>query len=303
MFRPDLVAMRQHITGPIVTRFAPAPTGYLHLGHVVNAIYVWGVAAALGGTVILRVEDHDRVRSRPEYERALIEDLTWLGLLDYLPPATMVRQRERGALYDAALARLRARGLVYACDCTRATYAGERYPGHCRHRGLAEGPGRGLRVRIEPGLEHADDALRGRLAQSPESQCGDLLVKDRNGHWTYQFAVTVDDLQQAITLVIRGEDLVLSTGRQVRLGRLLLDAGLTETAWPPLYLHHPLLYDEGGVKLSKSTGATGVRELRNAEIPPAVVLGRAAAAAGLLPAPSEIDAVALASLFTGQSTI
>ena len=104
----------------VVSRFAPAPTGYLHLGHVVNAIYVWGVARALGGSVLVRIEDHDRGRSRVEYETAILEDLAWLG---FVPDAPVVRQRERDAIYEDALSGLRAGGLVYACECSRAEIA------------------------------------------------------------------------------------------------------------------------------------------------------------------------------------
>src|SRR5215212_6661584 len=106
---------------PIVTRFAPSPTGYLHLGHVVNAIYVWGMARLRGGTVLLRVEDHDRLRCRPEYERALLEDLDWLGFVPDRGREPLVRQSDREDVYADALARLRQTDHVYACDCSRKT--------------------------------------------------------------------------------------------------------------------------------------------------------------------------------------
>jgi glutamyl/glutaminyl-tRNA synthetase len=100
----------------IISRFAPAPTGFLHLGHVVNAVYVWRETRARGGRVLLRIEDHDRQRSRPEYEAAILEDLAWLGFQADEAP---VRQSERGAIYEEALERLRRQGLVYACGCSR----------------------------------------------------------------------------------------------------------------------------------------------------------------------------------------
>ena len=209
----------------IITRFAPAPTGFLHLGHVVNAIYVWGMARAKGGRVLLRIENHDRQRSRPEYEQAILEDLDWLGFVADEPP---VRQSERGNVYDAALERLRTAGLIYACECSRtgiaaASQAGQelRYPGTCRDKNLPEQPGLGVRVRMEPSVERFDDVRHGPQQQRPFEQCGDLLVRDRDGNWTYQFAVTVDDDVQGITLVIRGDDLLSSTGRQIQLARLL----------------------------------------------------------------------------------
>ena len=242
----------------IISRFAPAPTGYLHLGHVVNAALVWRETRARGGRVLLRIEDHDRQRSRPAFDAALLEDLAWLGFEADEP---LVRQSERDDIYRQALDTLRKQGLVYACDCSRA----ERYPGTCAHRGLAERPGVGLRVRLDPSVERFDDLRLGPQAQQPSEQCGDLLVRDRDGNWTYQFAATVDDDVQGVTLVIRGEDLLSSTGRQIQLARLL---GRAE---PPTFLHHRLIMKtpasaEGhggqGQKLSKSDGDTGIRELR-----------------------------------------
>jgi glutamyl-Q tRNA(Asp) synthetase len=296
MIRPrlDTVLVARH--APLVTRFAPSPTGFLHLGHVVNAIYVWGIAQALDATVIIRIEDHDRIRSRPEYDAALLEDLRWLGFLDLPVTSSLCRQSARGPLYEDALARLRTVGHVYACDCSRSSYPGERYPGICRDRGLQEQAGCSVRLRIDPGPEPAHDLLLGPLEQSPDSQCGDLLVKDRDNHWTYQFAVTVDDLEQGIGLVVRGQDLVASTGRQIRLGKLLRSAGMGDRPWPPLYAHHSLILDDHGLKLSKSTGATGVRQLRAAGRSPADVIGEAAAAVGLLRVAGPISATDVSHL-------
>jgi len=258
----------------IISRFAPAPTGFLHLGHVVNAVYVWRETRARGGRVLLRIEDHDRQRSRLEFEAAILEDLAWLGFQADEGP---VRQSERGAIYEEALDRLRRRGLVYACECTRAdiaraassTDAELRYPGMCADRGLPEGPGLGLRVRLAPTVERFVDLRHGPMEQRPSEQCGDLLVRDREGNWTYQFAATVDDLVQGITLVVRGDDLLASTGRQIQLARLL---GRDE---PPLFLHHPLIMKSADQKLSKSDGDTGVRELRARGWTPAQVIERA----------------------------
>jgi glutamyl-Q tRNA(Asp) synthetase len=238
---------------PLVTRFAPAPTGYLHLGHIVNAICVWGVARASAGRVLLRIEDHDRQRSRSGFEAAILEDLEWLGFVADEP---FVRQSERHSLYEAALGELRERGLIYACDCSRAAIAAPRYPGTCRGKGLPESHGFGLRVRLDPSVERFDDWRHGPQEQRPSEQCGDLLVRDREGNWTYQFAAVVDDWLQRVTLVVRGDDLLESTGRQIQLARLL---GRPE---PPAFLHHPLIMKTPTQKLSKSDGDTGIRDLR-----------------------------------------
>jgi glutamyl-Q tRNA(Asp) synthetase len=293
--RPDLSALRRLLDGPLVTRFAPSPTGYLHLGHVVNAIYVWGVARACGGRVILRIEDHDRLRSRSEYEDALLEDLDWLGFVadeGRTPPA---RQSDSTGAFETALAALDRDGRVYACDCSRRVIGGGPYDGRCRSRGLPHGPGCGLRVRLDDGLERAQDLLLGPIEERPAETAGDVLIRDRDGHWTYQFAVAVDDLRQGVTLVIRGADLVSSTGRQVGLARLLGRPA------PPVFLHHALLLAADGRKLSKSAGDTGVRELRAEGVPPALVVGMAAAAVGLIDRPRPLAAADAASLFVPAS--
>jgi len=290
---PDLSALLRQTGGPPLTRFAPSPTGYLHLGHVVNAIYVWGVARAAGGRVVLRIEDHDRLRCRRMYEDALLEDLDWLGFVPdegRTPPA---RQSDHTAGFESALATLDQHARVYACDCSRRRIGAGAYDGRCRDRALPRGPGRGLRVRLDDGLVHTDDLMVGAIDEHPATECGDLLVRDRDGHWTYQFAVTVDDARQGITLVVRGADLVTSTGRQVALARLL---GRTV---PPAFLHHPLIRSPDGRKLSKSAADTGIRELRAGGTPPEQVIGKAAAAVGLIEAPRPLAACDVPALFLG----
>jgi glutamyl-tRNA synthetase/glutamyl-Q tRNA(Asp) synthetase len=299
--RPDLDALVRRLPPRPLTRFAPSPTGYLHLGHVVNAIYVWGIARAIGGRVLVRIEDHDRVRSRAGFDRAILEDLEWLGLL---PDEGVVRQSDRTDVYEEALTDLARSHRVYACECSRREIAAgaptvpgaeSRYPGRCRTRGLAWAGRRGLRVELAPGVEAFDDALKGRVRQDPASECGDLLLRDRDGHWTYQFAAAVDDTRQAVALVIRGEDLLTSTGRQIRLARMLGRAD------PPVFLHHGLLLAPSGAKLSKSRGDTGVRELRDAGASAADVLGRAAASCGLIGEPRPIPADQIDRLFATTS--
>jgi glutamyl/glutaminyl-tRNA synthetase len=255
----------------MLTRYAPSPTGHLHLGHVVNAIYVWGLARAAGGRVLLRMEDHDRIRCRPEYEASILDDLAWLGFAPDEGLHPLVRQSDRNDVYRDALERLRHTHHVYVCDCSRKRVAGERYDGFCRARGLVDGPGCGLRVQMDDG--------------------GDLLLRDRDRNWTYHFAVTVDDIAQGVTHVIRGEDLLSSTVRQLQLRRML------GVAASPAYVHHPLVLKPNGEKLSKSAGDTGVRELRRAGISAEGVIGRAAAAVGLIDGPRPLAAADVAVLF------
>lgn len=263
-----------------LTRFAPAPTGFLHLGHVANALWVWGVAAATDGRVLLRIEDHDRQRSRSAYDAALLEDLAWLGFVADIGP---VRQTDADAVaaYDAAERRLRDAGLVYGCACTRSTFAawaashptpwqGPGCPGGCRGRAL-DGPV--LRVALGDGSEAWDDLLVGRCEDAVASS-GDVPIRDGHGNRTYGFCVVVDDLRQGVGLVIRGRDLLHATPAQIRLGRLL---GREE---PPRFLHHGLIRRPDGAKLSKSAGDTGVRELRAAGRSPAEVRAMAGAALG-----------------------
>ena len=253
------------------TRFAPAPTGYLHLGHVVNAIHVW----KSGAEVVLRIEDHDRQRSRPEYEQAIREDLAWLG---FVPHIDAGRQSDRAHEYEAALDRLRGQGLVYACECTRSALeavsdaargfpdprglgagssAEARYSGICANKGLPEA-GHGVRVRLARSVERFVDRIHGPQEQIPSDQCGDMLLRDRLGNWTYQFCAVADDISQGITLVVRGDDLLSSTGRQIQLARML---GRAE---PPEFMHHELLMKTPTQKLSKSDDATAIRALRAA---------------------------------------
>jgi glutamyl-tRNA synthetase/glutamyl-Q tRNA(Asp) synthetase len=289
----DLRAAASRFTAAPRTRFAPSPTGYLHLGHVANAVYVWGVARALGGRVRLRIEDHDRIRSRPQYETAILADLDWLGFGADEGRHPVRRQSDDASSYEEALARLRRVAHVYACDCSRKDIGGERYAGRCRQRGLEPGAGRGIRVVLDDGAEAFDDLLLGPIEQTPADQCGDLLVKDRDGNWTYQFAVTVDDLGQEIDLVIRGTDLLSSTGRQIKLARLLGRRA------PPQFLHHPLIVKDNGHKLSKAADDTGVRELRRAGASAADVIGRAAAAVGLLDHYRPVPAASVVEIFNG----
>ncbi len=291
---------------PWRTRFAPAPTGWLHLGHAVNAVWVWGLARAFGGQVVLRIEDHDRGRCRPEYEQGLLDDLEWLGfapddgsVASFRHGRSPNRQSDETPRYADALARLERASLVYPCQCSRrdiAAIAGEvtnretPYPGTCRSVAIDGTKVLARRVRLDNGREHFHDLRLGAQEQVPATQCGDVLVRDRHGDFTYQWCVVVDDDRQQIDIVIRGEDLLDSTGRQLALARLL---GRTA---PPRYLHHPLVMRPDGTKLSKAAQDTGLREMRAAGVSAENVLGMAAHASGLLERPMSVHAADLASL-------
>ena len=280
------------------TRFAPSPTGLLHLGHVVNAVWTWGIARAAGGRVILRIEDHDRGRCRPEFESAILADLAWLGLAADGGPT---RQSDRPGRYAGALDRLRPGTSIYGCECSRRVIAaavggqteGEevRYPGTCRDKALGLGAHLGIRARLPDETVSFSDLRLGDIAQTPLLQCGDLLLRDQTGGWTYQWSVAVDDLEDGVDLVIRGEDLVESTGRQILLG------GMLGRAAPAGFLHHPLIMGDHARKLSKRDGAEGIAVLRGAGVAPAAVLGRAAWLSGLQPDPAPIAAPELGRLF------
>jgi glutamyl-tRNA synthetase/glutamyl-Q tRNA(Asp) synthetase len=281
------------------TRFAPSPTGYLHLGHVASALTVFGLGRALGAAVLLRIEDHDRGRSRPEYEAAIRADLAWLGLV--ADGGEPLRQSENGAAYERALARLVATQQVFACDCSRKQIQGAaaddgaaelRYGGRCRDRGLPlDAPDTGIRLVLPPERVAYHDLLMGDRVATPSAQCGDLLLRDRHGQWTYQFAVTVDDLDQGITHVVRGADLEASTARQIQLGRML---GRRADA---TFAHHGLLTDPAGKKLGKRFFSEAIAKRRDAGERPEELLGEAAHALGLIAAPRALAVAELPALF------
>lgn len=247
------------------------------------------------------------MRSRTEFELALLDDLDWLGFEPDLATTSQFRgsqlpqrQSDNRARYNAVLSDLAARDLEYGCTCTRkdiASVTGDafgtesRYPGTCAHAVPAHTDAVARRFRITSNVESFDDLRLGAQSQRPELQCGDFLLRDRNHNYTYQFCVTVDDWDQKIDLIVRGEDLLPSTGRQLQLARALGRKSM------PLFLHHALLLRDDGLKLSKSLGDTGVNEMRKNGASPQEVLGRAAFASGLISEPSPIAASEVAELF------
>ena len=256
---------------PHVTRFAPSPTGPLHLGHAFSALTAWDRAQAAGGSFRLRIEDIDRGRSRPEWERQLKDDLRWLGLTW---PEPVLRQSDRLPHYRAALDRLGAMGLAYPCRCTRADIRaalsapqegamgpdGPVYPGTCRGRPLSEA-GPQDAIRLDMGRAVTQATLRGFTetgpihggAHRPDPQAlvdtvGDVVLARRDMGTSYHLSVVVDDAAEGITEVVRGADLFDATPIHVLLQALL---GLPT----PAYHHHALVRDDRGKRLAKRDDA------------------------------------------------
>lgn len=267
------------------TRFAPSPTGYLHRGHIWSALQVWASAEATASSVLLRMEDHDQSRCRPQHITAIRQDLEWLGF----EWQTESIQSQRSAIYEKALQTLAQNHLLYNCDCSRAHIlqnstpcvygSGEFiYNGRCQKRQIPDQIGHSLRLKLPtPSLITWQDLRLGTFHHHVNLQCGDLLLKDRLGQWTYQFAVAVDDFFEGIDFVIRGEDLLYSTARQILLGQLLGRSN------PPIFLHHSLLYDSTGKKLSKRQLSTSIRSERDQGISAEQLLGEVCFESGLIP--------------------
>jgi glutamyl-Q tRNA(Asp) synthetase len=266
----------------VVTRFAPSPTGELHLGSAYSALIARDRARQAGGTFLVRIEDIDIRRCKREYETAMLEDLAWLGLTW---DGEVRRQSDHFADHGRVLDQLDASGLIYPCFCTRADIAasanapqgpdGPIYPGTCRHLSSAERRERRLAgvehcLRLDAGKAaeqagpyHFADETRGRFDGQP-TLFGDFVIARKDTPTSYHLAVTVDDHLQGVTLVTRGEDLLASTHVHVLLQRLL---GY-ET---PAYAHHRLLLGADGKRLAKRDKSTSVRALRQAGKTPAEV--------------------------------
>ena len=237
-------------------RFAPSPTGPLHLGSLVAALASWLDARAHGGVWLVRIEDLDAPREAPAAAEVILSALAAYGLTH---DGAIVRQSARHALYRAAFMRLKEAGLIYPCGCTRREiadslpYPGARgretvYPGTCRH-GLAAGrQARAWRVRIGNTPVAFEDRAAGQVVQNLAADSGDIVLLRADGQWAYQLAVVVDDADQGITHVVRGADLIDSTARQIYLQQQL---GLPQ----PSYLHVMVVNNQAGEKLSKQTGA------------------------------------------------
>jgi glutamyl-Q tRNA(Asp) synthetase len=269
-------------------RFAPSPTGPLHLGSLVTALASWLDARARGGDWLVRIEDIDYPRCVNGADADILRTLALLGLHPDEPP---VWQSRREALYADALRRLDATGHLYPCGCSRKEIADslvhvrERhqtlgYPGTCRH-GLHGKLPRAWRVRVPDGAAATicfDDRWQGRQCQNLETELGDFVLRRADGLWAYQLAVVVDDAAQAITHIVRGADLLDSTPRQIHLQHLL---GMPT----PAYLHVPVVVNAVGEKLSKQSGAQALDTTT-----PLAMLRQAGAHLGIVNGEATIDA-------------
>ena len=292
-------------------RFAPSPSGRIHLGNILCCLLAWLSVRQRGGRVVLRVEDLDTARCPRRYARQMEEDLLWLGLdWDEGPgaggPDGPYYQSERTALYQAALDRLADMGLVYPCFCTRAELhaasAPHRedgqvvYAGTCRRLTAAEAAERArvrppaLRLRTPEEEIAFTDGHMGAYRENLARDCGDFLLRRSDGMFAYQLAVVVDDAAMGITEVARGADLLASTPRQLLLYRLL---GLTA----PSFFHFPLLLAPDGRRLSKRDADAGLDSLRG-RASAAEVLGKLAYLAGFNPSAEPRTAEALLADFS-----
>lgn len=300
-------------------RFAPSPTGRMHLGNVFAALISWLSARKEGGKWILRIEDLDPQRSRIGHARLIEDDLAWLGLdwdeggVDGKGPNGPYCQSMRGEIYKEALEKLQATGLTYPCFCTRADIMATQaphesdgrvvYAGTCRPSRLGgsfddatvDRPERAIRLFVPDKDMTFTDKLYGGQTVNLAAHCGDFVLRRADGAWAYQLAVVVDDALMGVTEVVRGSDLLLSSAQQIYLYDLL--------GYPaPQFAHVPLLCNEKGIRLSKRDSSLSMEELRK-EYTPSHLIGQLAYIAGILPEPFPISARGLLPLFSWSAIL
>lgn len=294
---------------PVVGRFAPSPSGRMHLGNAFSALLAWLSVRSVGGEMVLRQEDLDPQRCKRAYADQIEEDYRWLGL-DWDRGGSMggstYYQSTRDEIYAAYLERLKQQGLIYPCFCTRnelhaasaphATDGTTRYPGTCRSLMPIEQQERqrkrkpALRVKTPEETVVFSDCLMGENAQNLAQECGDFILRRSDGVFAYQLAVVVDDALMGVNQVVRGADLLSSTPRQIWLQRQL---GFAQ----PEYAHVPLLYGKDGHRLSKRQKDLDLGALRQAGKRPEEIVGQLAYWAGLIDQPEPVSAGELVSEF------
>ncbi|MDE6295773.1 MAG: tRNA glutamyl-Q(34) synthetase GluQRS [Muribaculaceae bacterium] len=281
-------------SGMLKGRFAPSPTGRMHLGNIYAALMSWLSVKSRGGSLLLRIEDLDPQRSRSEYAKLIEDDLLWLGLcwdeggLDGIGSASPYLQSRRSDIYENVIERLSAQSLLYPCRCTRADILSAQAPhqsdgrivymGKCRPAQLHpltddEKHSGALRMVVENRIIEFTDNICGRQRVNLAEHCGDFIVRRADGTCAYQLAVVVDDAMMGVTEVMRGEDLLLSTAQQIYIYEKL---GFR----PPQFAHIPLICNEQGQRLSKRDRSLSMEELRKQNTPEEL-LGRIAKLAGL----------------------
>lgn len=297
-------------------RFAPSPTGRMHLGNVYSALLSWLSAKSQGGAWLLRIEDIDPQRSRQEFADQLMDDLRWLGLQWDEGP---FYQSQRGAIYEEYLAKLHDLGLTYPCYCTRADILATQaphesdgrvvYKGTCRPKEREKGKGKSEKLPLQSVSNNLTKKPATRLIVPDEeisfvdnhygpqsinlaTHCGDFILRRADGAWAYQLAVVVDDALMGVTEVVRGRDLLLSVPQQIYLHKLL---GFT----PPSFCHLPLLCNQEGQRLCKRDKSLDLGELRKEQTPQDII-GLLAYYAGIINKPEEVEAKDLIQEFSWE---
>jgi len=296
--------MNDRITAPVIGRFAPTPSARLHLGNLMCALVAWLSARKQGGKILLRVEDLDIARCpfMGENTRYMLDDLAWLGLTF---DAEVLYQSQRSDIYEAYFKRLGEKGLIYPCYCSRAELHAATAPHLSDHtpiydrrcllraeRGEQPPMGRApaYRVKVPDAELGFTDRMAGEYRENLLRDCSDFVVRRSDGVFAYQLAVVVDDALSGVTEVVRGNDLIFSTPRQIYLQQTLGFA-------TPTYCHIPLLVDANGRRLSKREGDGCMETVRQKYKDPAPVLGALAMALGMLPSPESVSLSDLVALF------
>lgn len=287
--------------GRVVGRFAPSPSGRMHIGNIYTAVMSWLSVKSRGGKWILRIEDLDPQRSKPDFARQIEDDLIWLGLLwdeggiKGIGTHGPYLQSLRHHFYEEALSKLKATGLCYPCRCSRADIMATQaphesdgrviYKGTCRPPSLPSPfldiPNAAVRIAVPDEVVSFNDIIKGTQTVNLALNCGDFVLRRADGAWAYQLAVVVDDALMGVTEVMRGEDLLLSTAQQIFLYRLL---GFR----PPQFAHLPLVCNSQGVRLSKRDASLSMEYLRRIHSPQEV-LGTVAHTASLISSPYPVS--------------
>lgn len=296
----------------ITGRFAPSPTGRMHLGNVFCALLSWLSAKSKGGQWRLRIEDLDPQRSRRDFALQLMDDLQWLGL----PwDGEVVWQSQRSDIYEHYLRLLQDAGLTYPCYCTRADIMATQAPHETDGRIVYAGTCRGKI--LDETLKHTPSAIRlivpdevisfcdghyGEQQVNLAKHCGDYILRRKDGAWAYQLAVVVDDALMGVTEVVRGRDLLLSTPQQIHLRQTIESFSPFHLFhFSPFYFHHPLLINESGQRLCKRDRSLDLSVLREKHKTPDEIIGFLASISGILPSPTPVKPQDLLPLFSWQN--